>query len=136
MGRPSARIRPYLDETEDADDADDVEDRLRNDVFDPTEPAVRVCADLCSTCVFRPGNLMHLRPGRLADLVAQAQAREGHIVCHSTLGTSQPAICRGYADGPDRGRSLTLRLGRALGIVREITPPSFHQQDTGSTDQA
>ncbi|WP_212908474.1 hypothetical protein [Streptomyces sp. TS71-3] len=29
------------------------------------------------------------------------------------------AICRGYADGPDQGRSLA----RVLGTLRHITPP-------------
>ena len=44
---------------------------------------VHVCQDLCATCVFRPGNFMHLEPGRLADLVAQARANESAIIGES-----------------------------------------------------
>ncbi|GAA2658759.1 hypothetical protein [Streptomyces vastus] len=93
------------------------------DVADPLTGTVRVCAEMCTTCIFRPGNPMHLQEGRVTAMVAEARAREGHITCHSTLGTNSPAICRGYADGPDQGRSLALRLARALGTLHEVTPP-------------
>ncbi|MBC9718026.1 hypothetical protein H9Y04_36385 [Streptomyces sp. TRM66268-LWL] len=66
---------------------------------------------------------MDLQPGRVAAMVAEASAAEGHVICHSTLGTAEPAICRGYADGPDRHRSLALRLARALGTLKEVDPP-------------
>jgi hypothetical protein len=94
------------------------------DVFDEKTMEVRLCADLCNTCIFRPGNLMHLDRGRVAQMARDSRAKEGHIVCHSTLGTEQPAICRGYADKADHGRSLALRLGRAMRTIREITPPA------------
>ncbi|MGW6238345.1 hypothetical protein [Streptomyces sp. NPDC055094] len=89
-------------------------DGLRDDVADPATWSVRVCGDRCTTCIFRPGNLMNLEPGRVASMVKKAVADEGHIVCHKTLGTQAPAICAGYAAHP-RGRtaSLALRLARA-----------------------
>lgn len=93
------------------------------DVADPTTGQVRVCAHRCATCIFHPGNRADLQPGRVAGMVAEARAGEGHIVCHSTLGTAAPAICRGYADGPDQHRSLALRLARALGTLTEVEPP-------------
>lgn len=93
----------------------------RIDVAGPD--GMRLCAHMCDTCIFRPGNLMHLEPGRVAQMVKDAHRDEGHIVCHSTLDTDAPAICRGYADKADRGRSLALRIGRALGWIREIRPP-------------
>jgi hypothetical protein len=83
---------------------------------------IRLCARMCDTCVFRPGNLMHLEPGRVTDMVKAAHKDEGHITCHKTLDTEAPAICRGYADKADRGRSLALRIGRALGWLREVEP--------------
>lgn len=98
----------------------------RHDVAEPGE--VRLCAHMCDTCIFRPGNLMHLSPGRVADMVKKARADEGHIVCHATLDTEAPAICRGYADKADQGRGLALRLGRILGWLREITPPRKDHQ--------
>jgi hypothetical protein len=97
------------------------EDGRRSDVAEPGE--IRLCARMCGTCIFRPGNLMHLAPGRVADMVKSARADEGHITCHKTLDTDAPAICRGYADGPDQGRSLALRIGRIAGWLREVEPP-------------
>ncbi|MEU6142382.1 hypothetical protein ABZ848_18665 [Streptomyces sp. NPDC047081] len=94
-----------------------------DEVADPFTGTVRLCARRCGTCIFRPGNLMDLQPGRVTDMVTRASRAEGHIVCHATLGTATPAICRGFADGPDQGRSLALRLARALGTLREISPP-------------
>lgn len=88
----------------------------------------RVLAAQCGTCILRPGNLMHLRPGRLADLMASAAA-EGcqGMICHDTLpgcapdGYS-PALCRGWYDayGP---RSNFVRVMSRLGGFTEIDPP-------------
>ncbi|AVH20102.1 hypothetical protein [Nocardia cyriacigeorgica] len=84
---------------------------------------VRVCEDKCSTCIFRPGNLMRLRPGRRSQMVRDALHDEGHITCHSTLDQALSAICRGFADLPEaKARSLALRVGTALGILVYVAP--------------
>ena len=77
---------------------------------------VHVLSGLCGTCVFRPGNLMRLRPGRLRQMVAESIAGESAITCHSTLGTDTPAICRGYWNRYAE-RVWTLRLARAWDLV-------------------
>jgi hypothetical protein len=83
---------------------------------------VHVLDRLCRTCVFRPGNLMQLRPGRLRSMVAEAIAGESAITCHSTLGTDRPAICRGYFNRyADRVWRLRLALG--WGLVTYDPPP-------------
>ena len=62
----------------------------------------RLLSEQCQTCIFRAGNPMRLTPGRLKDLLHEA--RDGFIVCHSTLpgmapaGYPGPAVCRGFAD--------------------------------------
>ncbi|MFC5200151.1 hypothetical protein [Streptomyces kaempferi] len=99
------------------------EDEPNADVADPLTGAVRLCAHRCDTCIFHPGDPMHLQPGRVTGMVTAARRAEGHVVCHKTLGTESPAICRGFADGPDQGRSLALRLARALGTLTEVSPP-------------
>lgn len=91
-------------------------------VADPETRTVRICADRCPTCIFRPGNLMHLAPGRLARLIALAIADEGHIVCHDTLGSGVGSICAGYAAHPEgRKRSLALRLVDAGALSATLT---------------
>jgi len=64
---------------------------------------------------------------RLGMALGRTPADEGHVVCHSTLPGSapagtEPAICRGFADGYG-DRSLAIRFGNALGLIREILPP-------------
>ena len=85
----------------------------------------RLLARMCDTCVFRPGNLMQLRQGRLRDLVEEARAAESYIVCHSTLpGVApegvQPAVCRGFAD---RYRTRALQIIKRLFGFTEVEPP-------------
>lgn len=87
----------------------------------------RLLADRCATCVFRPGNLMHLQPGRLASLVADNLAAGAVLTCHSTLHgqTEDEAMCRGFFDayGP---QTRTVRTMDALfpdGWFVEVPPP-------------
>lgn len=93
-------------------------------IGNPLTGEVRVCDSLCSTCVFRPGNLMNLDPGRVAGMVRDAVADEGHIICHQTLGTQEPAMCAGFYRHPiGNARSLFLRFVRAgIGVITWITP--------------
>lgn len=78
---------------------------------------VWVCADRCSSCIFRPGNLMHLSPGRVRSMVDAAVAAQGTIPCHETL-EGPAAICRGFWDA-HRHRVGLLQVAERLGLVRE-----------------
>lgn len=60
-----------------------------------TGEGVRVCARECSTCIFLPGNVMHLERGRVRRMVDAALKDDSAIVCHKTLDGAR-AICRGY----------------------------------------
>lgn len=112
----------------DWDELDDVEDDegATPDVTDPQTRRPRLLTAMCGTCVFRPGNLMRLRAGRLADLVRTALARDSFVVCHSTLpgmapAGYAPAICRGFAD---RYSTNPLRIIGRLGGFAEVDPPA------------
>ncbi|WDO09936.1 hypothetical protein ME763_32115 [Streptomyces murinus] len=100
----------------------------RSDVADWRTGTVRQCASLCETCIYRPGNLAHLAPGRVQKMTRAAIESGGHVVCHATLDTLTPAICAGFAHHPiGAARSLALRMVRA-GVARLqlITPPKGH----------
>jgi hypothetical protein len=72
---------------------------------------VHVCAQMCETCIFRPGNLMNLSEGRVESMVREATRLESCIPCHSTLGGYQ-AVCRGfYENHPTQPLQLAHRLG-------------------------
>jgi hypothetical protein len=63
----------------------------------------RLLTRQCQTCIFRPGNPMHLAEGQLRDIVTHALADERFVICHDTLPYGQypharPAICRGFFD--------------------------------------
>jgi hypothetical protein len=90
---------------------------VATDVVD--RDGVRIMAERCPTCIFRAGNLMHLRPGVLASLLAETAAKQGHIVCHDTLDEPKQAVCRGFADGYGDDSQM-VQLAYRLGFVKEI----------------
>lgn len=88
---------------------------------------LHVLAERCSTCVFRPGNLMHLSEGRLADLAKSNLDAESALVCHKTLPYGDhpemgEALCRGFVDAYG-GQVTALRLAQAMEIVTEVEAP-------------
>ena len=85
----------------------------------------RLLSRPCLTCVYRPGNLMRLNPGRLKDLTAQARESEGYVVCHATLPETAPsgvlpAVCRGFYD---RFSTAALQIAARLWGFTEVDPP-------------
>lgn len=98
------------------------------DLLDPGTGKVRLLSEQCSTCVGRPGNLMHLREGRLKDLIAQNTGPHCiGLVCHQTLSYGDHpehgnALCRWFHDiyGPLAGGARV--LGRLTGFM-EVPPP-------------
>lgn len=86
---------------------------------------VHVLAERCSTCVFRPGNLMTLSDGRLRDLIDQNLKADAALTCHKTLpyaeGDVLPAVCRGFFDAYE---TTPLRLAKAFRIIEEDPCPT------------
>jgi hypothetical protein len=78
-----------------------------------------VLDDKCSTCIFRPGNLMHLNQGRVKDMVERCVRDQGVIPCHKTLAERR-AVCRGFWDGYRRHIGL-LQIAERLDIVRYVS---------------
>jgi len=93
---------------------------------------IHVCERLCETCVFRPGNLMHLESGRLAGMVSDAKANESAIICHSTLYQDgvDNAVCRGFYD---RHLTQPLQIAQRLGLVEfdRVVPETAAASPTG-----
>lgn len=84
---------------------------------------IKVMKEQCETCIFRPGNPMHLNPGRVAGMVREAKLQDTHITCHDTLeivtGTRETeAMCRGYLE--TGARPQLLRIAERLGGVEEV----------------
>lgn len=84
-----------------------------------TPDGLRVCSEMCSTCIFRPGNLMQLRPGRVRAMVAESLEHDSFIPCHKTLDGDK-AVCRGFYDSYG-DQSLGCRFGQIVGVI-EVHP--------------
>lgn len=103
----------------------DPADEPRLSVGDAQQGKTRLLSRQCGTCIFKPGNVMHLTTGRLSDMVAQCHANGSFIVCHDTLPHgahphAEPAICRGFYD---RYSTQALQvIGRLWGFA-EVEPP-------------
>lgn len=84
---------------------------------------VHVMADKCSTCVFRPGNLMRLQPGRVKEMVDGSLADQSAITCHKTLygQAEQESVCRGFFDAYGH-KVQALDLAEKIGIIEFTTP--------------
>lgn len=85
---------------------------------------VHVLSEMCETCVFRPGNLMDLSPGRLAGMVKEATENGAAITCHSTLpyhpkGGDEQAVCRGFFD---RHPTQPLQIAERLDLIEWVAP--------------
>jgi hypothetical protein len=88
----------------------------------------RVLSKQCSTCIGRPGNKMHLSPGRVKGMVAAAN-RDGSqgIICHQTLSYSNPefggALCRWYYDTYGHLNGFIRIISRIGKGFTEVDPP-------------
>ncbi|MFG2064031.1 hypothetical protein ACGFIK_21725 [Micromonospora sp. NPDC048871] len=103
----------------------DSDSPARLNVGDPDLRKTRLLARECATCIFKPGNPMHLAPGRLKQMVTTACGDAGYIICHSTLPYAgspvPPAVCRGFAD---RYRTWQLQVMQRLWGFVEVEPPT------------
>lgn len=103
------------------------EESRDTNVLDSQTGHPRLCQTMCASCIYRPGNLMHLRTGRLKDITDEALEANTFVVCHSTLSGPQnpthvaPAVCRGFYDNFGY-RSNLLRIYGRLGGFTEIDP--------------
>ena len=88
---------------------------------------LHVAADRCSTCIFRPGNLMSLAACRVKLMVEESVAGGGVITCHKTLAYGPDpvldgAVCRGFYDAPG-ARVPGVRPARAMDLAVEVPVP-------------
>lgn len=102
------------------EEEDEEEDGWQIPPIDPETRKLRVMAEMCSTCIFRPGNKMRLEEGRVAGMLAQIRATDSYITCHQTLGTGEPgAICKG---GSNAHMGQIERIAHRFGGVIEVQP--------------
>jgi len=79
---------------------------------------MRVMAEQCSTCIFRPGNKMRLRAGRLRQMVRETRATDSNVICHQTLNEPLGAVCRGSLE---EHMGQLARIAYRLNAVEEVS---------------
>lgn len=77
-----------------------------------------MCDRMCDTCIFRPGNLMHLREGRVEQMVGEAERGGQAIVCHKTLNGDN-ACCRGFFD---KHKTALLQIAERMEVIQYVRP--------------
>jgi len=81
-----------------------------------------VMEERCDTCIFRPGNLMDLNKGRLADLIESTDEGDTNVICHKSRSVSgaihTDAWCKGSVD---RRPGKAVRTLREMGLGEEIS---------------
>jgi hypothetical protein len=80
---------------------------------------LRIMAAQCSTCIFRPGNLMELNRGRLRDMVERTAAADTNVICHQTLDEPLGALCHGSVE---QQPGQMARIAYRLNSVELIEP--------------
>jgi hypothetical protein len=78
------------------------------------DAGVHVMAERCASCIFRPGNLMHLRAGRMADLTQQTDAADTNVICRQTLDRPVGAFCAGSVE---RRAGQAVRMAYRLSMI-------------------
>lgn len=73
---------------------------------------------------------MQLQPGRVEQMITDADDDNTAIICHSTLPTSFNAVCHGYFE---RRSSATLRLAELLDMIEFDEPVSVDQRSNTAT---
>lgn len=96
------------------------------DVLDPAGK-VRVLRKRCTTCVFRPGNLMHLEPGYLEELIRYNVNAGALLTCHQTLPYGDhpdfgPAVCAGFWARHGMKTAAGRIAKHLIGLVRPMPP--------------
>ena len=80
---------------------------------------MHVQSEMCDTCIFRPGNLMHLEPGHVSGMVREATDNGGCIPCHKTITGKNQSVCRGFYDLQS---TPEIKILTALGLVQFTEP--------------
>lgn len=87
-----------------------------------------VMKEQCETCIFRPGNPMHLEEGRLQAMINQTDADDTNVVCHQSAGLKGAIRCEAWCRGSvDRKPGQAVRMMRDLGILEELDINLYNQ---------
>lgn len=88
---------------------------------------LRVCAERCSTCLYR---LKYCRQTR-ARILGDVARLDTFVVCHSVGGSK--TVCRGFYDADDEACTV-MQLAKRLGLVEFVELPEKARVKEGEED--
>ncbi|MDZ5447709.1 hypothetical protein U2F26_34240 [Micromonospora sp. 4G57] len=115
-------------------EAVDTTTRVALSVGDPVLGKSRLLSRQCATCIFAPGNRMHLSAGRLRDLVTETRRRERSSSATTpspTTSTPKPSRRSAVASPTATGTQALQLIERLFGFV-EVDPPQPPHPDTSA----
>lgn len=74
-----------------------------------------VCEQMCNTCIFRPGNLMHLNKGTVERMVKETDRKDDNVICHKSKGLMDELPVKAWCRG-----SVDRRPGQAVRIMQRL----------------
>jgi hypothetical protein len=87
-----------------------------------------VMPEQCKTCIFRPGNLMHLEDGRLEEMCAITDTKDDNVICHQSEGLMGNIRCKAWCKGSvDRRPGFAVRFMQQHGLLQEL-PPEYMKE--------
>lgn len=96
-------------------------------------PGLEILDAQCETCIFRPGNKMHLKKGRVAQMVRDCTRDQSFITCHETMVYDDPdagdptasgPMCRGFFDNHGHVSQM-VRIAERLGMLEFVAASEF-----------
>lgn len=76
---------------------------------------VWIMKEKCETCIFRPGNLMDLTAGTVADMKRSADDKGTCIICHEHMTGPTSAVCAGYYE---HHQSQLLQIAERMKFIK------------------
>lgn len=76
---------------------------------------VWVMESKCATCIFRPGNLMDLQPGVVAEMKRSSDEKGTCIICHEGMTGPCSAVCAGYYE---HHNSALLQIAERMNLIK------------------
>lgn len=97
-------------------------------------------SEKCSTCIFWPGNRMHLREGYLQDIIRENVERGALLTCHQTLpygdALDEPTACHGFWSGYGLKTTAGIIARFAIGIIFVNPPKKEYSEQVQAGRQA
>lgn len=78
----------------------------------------------CSSCIYRPGNQMHLENGRVEEMTQRSRDQDANVICHQSKDMTGELTVNAWCAGSieEVGHGQMIRIMNRLGLMPEMEP--------------